>query len=126
MAWVEIPTFPDTGEAGKRFQTYLFFVRHLVQLIARGNDWEHQLDQVLSAVCQDQQPLIAATLPAGLTDGERTDIRKFLFNAWNSEAVARLPSRFDRDVKAITNQWKPIQCYYAVYFLSTERSCWAY
>jgi hypothetical protein len=105
-----------TTEAQRKFQTYLFFLRHFGRAIRQGRD-DSSLDHLLQAVCAEQEILLDGVATHDLTPplGER--IRKLLFNAWNSETVARMNSVFDLEVRFITNQWKPVQTYYALYFL---------
>ncbi len=96
------------------FQSYLFFLYHFRQLIWRGRgDTKPELLQQIAA---SQVPLLANITVRALTGQDRAAIRKYVFTAWNSEAVARLPAGFDPEVLQFTNQWKPVQAYYAIYF----------
>jgi hypothetical protein len=103
-------------EARKKFQTYLFFLRHFDRLIREGRDNTSQ-EHLVSAVIEEQHPLLNGVAVQTLAPARVADIRKLLFNAWNSETAARINSLFDPEVRVITNQWKPIQTYYALYFL---------
>jgi hypothetical protein len=82
-------------EAHKKFQTYVFFLRHFERLIRQGRPATHALTSAREAV-----------------------IRKLLFNAWNSEMAARINSLFAPEVRVIMSQWKPTQTYYALYFIT--------
>ncbi|HUO03751.1 MAG TPA: hypothetical protein VMU16_01015 [Candidatus Binataceae bacterium] len=107
---------PHTDGAKQRFQTYLFFLRHLDILIRMGRN-SSLSSALISSIISEQKPLLRAEKKRHLGQSEQSSIKKLLFNAWNSETVARMNSRFDSDVRFITNQWKPIQTYYAIYFL---------
>jgi hypothetical protein len=72
---------------------------------------------LVNALVEEQHPLLNGVAAPVITEATRNAIKKMLFNGWNSETVARVNSLFDLDVRAITNQWKPIQTYYALYFL---------
>jgi hypothetical protein len=74
---------------------------------------------ILARLFHEQRSFLSGPASLSLSDDERKRIRKLLFNAWNSEMVARLNSNFDRALLTVTNQWKPIQSYYALYFLLT-------
>jgi hypothetical protein len=104
------------GDARQKFQTYLFFLRHFDRLVRHGRN-DESIEHLVTALLTEQQPLLAGIQPQTLTPARREVIRKRLFNAWNSETVARINSLFSPDVRVITNQWKPIQVYYAIYFL---------
>jgi len=75
------------------------------------------MNHLVNALLTEQQPLLAGVGQVALTPARRDTIRRMLFNAWNSETVARMNSLFDPAVRAVTNQWKPVQTYYAIYFL---------
>ncbi len=96
------------------FQSYLFFLYHFRQLIWRGRG--DTKPELLQHIVADQAPLLANITLRALTDQDRAAIRKYVFTAWNSEAVARLPAGFDSEVLQFANQWKPVQAYYAIYF----------
>ena len=52
----------------------------------------------------------------GLPPGIKTDdIKKLLFNAWNTELVLVLPATISPDFVKYANHWSPVQAYYAVY-----------
>ncbi len=105
-----------SDEAVKKFQTYLFFPRHFDWLVREGRD-DNTVEHLVSALTDEQHALLATLQPQALTPARLSILRKMLFNAWNSETVARINSLFAVDVRAITNQWKPVQVYYALYFL---------
>ncbi|MFA5112913.1 MAG: hypothetical protein WC529_01305 [Candidatus Margulisiibacteriota bacterium] len=44
-------------------------------------------------------------------------LRKLLYNAWNTEVLLNLPSRFDNQYIRLTNHWAPVQGYYVLYLL---------
>ncbi len=102
--------------ARQKFQTYLFFLRHF-DLCIRYNRDQTSMNHLVNALLNEQQPLLAGVGAVALAPARRDVIRRMLFNAWNSETVARMNSLFDPAVRAITNQWKPVQTYYALYFL---------
>jgi hypothetical protein len=105
----------SSDDARRSFQTYLFFLRHFdLAIRSRRDDSSEQ--RLLSAVVREQEPLLVNLRGRILTPELREQIRKLLFNAWNSEVVAGMNSLFDESVRFITNQWKPIQTYYALYF----------
>ncbi len=118
MPWIEIKTtFPDVdSEANKKFRTYLFFLRHFDKLVRHERD-DSGLEQLLGVIVAEQRPLLTGMAQRTLSTADLDVLRKMLFNAWNSETVARINSLFAPEVRLITNQWKPIQTYYAVYFL---------
>jgi hypothetical protein len=101
--------------AAAEFQTYVFFLRHFCQLIRNGRGGLYN-GALISALVAEQQPLVQALGALEYTDAERRHVRKYLFTSWNAEALARLSTLHDPDVRRFTNQWKPVQCYYAVYF----------
>ncbi len=103
-------------DARKKFQTYLFFLRHFDRLIRAGRD-DTSPERLITVLVEEQHPLLAEVATKTLTQAETDRVRKLLFNAWNSEVAARLNSVFDPEVRVITNQWKPVQTYYALYFL---------
>lgn len=103
-------------EARKKFQTYLFFLRHFDRLMRHARD-DSTPECLLEAIMNDQRPRLAGVVRRDLSPASTDAVRKLLFNGWNSETVARINSVFEVDVRAITNQWKPIQVYYALYFL---------
>lgn len=74
---------------------------------------------ILTQLFQQQKQYLNNAKPSLLNDQQRYRIQKLLYNAWNSELVARLNSSFDRSLRTVTNHWKPIQAYYAMYFLLT-------
>lgn len=102
------------AEAAIEFQSYLFFLRHFCHLVrlARPND-----AQALSIrLVEEQAPLIGHLQQRPIQPAELPEIRKYLFTAWNSEAVARLSTLQAPEIRQFTNQWKPVQSYYAIYF----------
>ena len=99
----------------REFQSYLFFLRHFSALIRAGRHAAYG-NPLLVAISVAQAPLIANAGPDAFTVAEQHNLRKYLFTAWNSECVARLSSLFDPEVRRFTNQWKPVQSYYATYF----------
>ncbi len=103
-------------EAARKFRTYLFFLRHFDRAIRQGRPHDTP-EALVSALVSEQHVLLDAIVPPAITPATAVAVRKMLFNAWNSETVARVNSLFDLDVRAITNQWKPVQTYYALYFL---------
>jgi hypothetical protein len=103
-------------DAKKKFQTYLFFLRHFDRLIRQGRAGG-TVQMLVNSLVDEQHALLQGVTAAPVAPATAMAIRKMLFNAWNSETVARVNSLFDLDVRAITNQWKPIQTYYALYFL---------
>ena len=105
-----------SDEASRKFQTYLFFLRHFDRAIREGRA-NHSTKALANALVNEQQTLLSNLAAPPISPATVTSVRKMLFNAWNSETVARVNSLFDLDVRAITNQWKPIQTYYALYFL---------
>ncbi len=104
------------SQARQKFQTYLFFLRHF-DLCVRHDPNHDTMEHLVTALVNEQQPLLVGVEPVALTQARRNMIQRMLFNAWNSETVARMNSLFDPAVRAITNQWKPVQTYYALYFL---------
>src|SRR5262245_34161200 len=85
-------------------------------LVREGRGLTGDPDQLAAHLFTDQAPRIARLQQRALTAAQRREVRKFLFTAWNAEAVARLSMLLDQDVRQFTNQWKPVQCYYAIYF----------
>ena len=104
---------PDSAAA--EFQTYLFFLRHFSQLIRANRSPVHDA-ALLAALIAAQTPRIQNVGLGQFTAAELLSIRKFLFTSWNAEALARLSTLYGPEVIRFTNQWKPVQCYYAVYF----------
>jgi len=102
------------GSPASEFQNYLFFLFHFRQLIGRGRS--NAKAELLQHLAVAQTPLLAHMPPRALSAQDRAAIRKYVFTAWNSEAVARLPAGFDPEVLQFTNQWKPVQAYYSIYF----------
>jgi len=105
-----------SDEAVKKFQTYLFFLRHFDLLVRQTRD-DDTVETLVSGLLEEQHPLLANIQPKALTPARLAILRRMMFNAWNSETVARINSLFAVDVRVITNQWKPVQVYYALYFL---------
>jgi hypothetical protein len=103
-------------EAAIEFQSYLLFVRHFCQLIRAGRAGPDELDRLVLAISTDQAPRIAHLQQRQLGADDLREVRKYVFTAWNSEAVARLSALLDADIRQFTNQWKPVQVYYAIYF----------
>ena len=104
------------NDARKKFQTYLFFLRHFERLIRDGRDASSD-ERLVTSLIEEQHALLSQVTVQTLSPATMDAIRKLLFNAWNSEVTARLNSLFEPEVRVITNQWKPIQTYYALYFL---------
>jgi hypothetical protein len=98
------------------FQSYLFFLRHFRQLIWEGRAALGAYDDLALAIRAHQEPLIAHLQQRALGGNELREVRKYLFTAWNSETVARLSALLDADIRQFTNQWKPVQSYYSIYF----------
>lgn len=105
-----------SDDAAIEFRSYLFFLRHFCILIHQGRAEPDNYDLLSLAISADQAPLIAHLHQRQLGDADVREVRKYLFTAWNSEAVARLSALLDADVRQFTNQWKPVQSYYAIYF----------
>ena len=53
------------------------------------------------------------------------EIKKLLFNAWNTELVLVLPSSISREFTKCANHWSPVQAYYSIYLALQAyfRSC---
>lgn len=105
-----------SDDSATEFQSYLFFVRHFCQLIRLGRAQPGEPDDLVLAIAANQAPLIAHLQQRPLGAADLQEVRKYLFTAWNSEAVARLSGLLEADIRQFTNQWKPIQSYYAIYF----------
>jgi hypothetical protein len=106
---------PLTGNsAASEFQNYLFFLYHFRELVRRQRG-ATRLD-ILRRIETEQAPRFAHVARRQLNDRDHATIRKYLFTAWNAEAVSRLPAGFDPEVLQFTNQWKPVQAYYSIYF----------
>lgn len=101
--------------AATEFQSYLFFLRHFRQLIHLGRG--PGVAQLLQDIINVQAGLVGHLQQKQLSPEELGEVRKYVFTAWNAEGVARLSSLFDQEVRQFTNQWKPIQAYYGIYFL---------
>jgi hypothetical protein len=43
------------------------------------------------------------------------EIKKLLFNAWNTEIVLALPRWFSKGFSKYANHWSPVQAYYSIY-----------
>lgn len=87
------------GSPASEFQSYLFFLFHFRQLIWRGRG--NAKPELLEQLAATQAPLLTRMPPRALSDQDRAAIRKYVFTAWNSEAVARLPAGFDPEVSTI-------------------------
>ena len=106
----------DSERARKHFTTYQMFLFHFERILREQGKTE---TAILTQLFQQQKEYLGNAEPSLLSDQKRTRIQKLLYNAWNSELVARLNSSFDRSLRTVTNHWKPIQAYYAMYFLLT-------
>lgn len=100
----------------QKFQTFLLFLRHFYDLVLAERD-DSSEEKLILALLREQAALLRTPAPRSLSPDLCLTVRKRLFNAWNSETVARMNSNFDVEVRVITNQWKPVQAYYALYFL---------
>ena len=78
------------------FQNYLFFLYHFRELVRRQRGTT-MLD-ILKCIATEQAPRFAKVVPRPLNGKDHTTIRKYLFTAWNAEAVSRLPAGFDPEV----------------------------
>src|SRR5262249_23677009 len=74
------------------------------------------LDALVGRLAEEQAAASNAVQQVRLTDDARQRLRKYLFAAWNGEAVSQLASVHPSEVRRFTNQWKPVQTYYAIYF----------
>jgi hypothetical protein len=90
------------------------FLFHFERLLARQGQTE---TAILAQLFDEQKQYLSTVKVSLLTEEQRHSVQKLLYNAWNSELVARLNSSFDRSLRTVTNHWKPIQAYYAMYFL---------
>lgn len=45
----------------------------------------------------------------------REEIKKLLFNSWNTEIVLALPASISTEFIKYANHWSPVQAYYALY-----------
>ncbi len=102
--------------ARQRFDTYRLFLFHLAEIFREQGQTE---TEILTQLFQQQKQYLGNARPSPLSEENRKRIEKLLYNAWNSELVARLNSSFDQSLRTVTNHWKPIQAYYAMYFLLT-------
>jgi len=102
--------------ARERFTTYLLFLFHFGSILREKAESQ---TAILTRLFHEQEQYLRNAETIILDEQKRKRIRKLLFNAWNSEMVARLNSSFDLELLTVTNQWKPIQAYYALYFLLT-------
>jgi hypothetical protein len=98
----------------ERFTTYRLFLFHFENILREKGKTQ---TAILTQLFSEQRSFLPNVTPLRLSDADSRKIRKLLFNARNSEMVARLNSRFDPALRRVTNQWKPIQTYYASYFL---------
>ncbi len=103
-------------DAATEFQSYLFFLRHFCELIWAGRAPDREPSHLIQCLVENQTPLVAHLTEIPPSEAQTRELRKYMFTAWNSEAVARLSAVFDSDVRQFTNQWKPVQSYYAIYF----------
>lgn len=103
-------------DSRKEFQSYLFFLRHFVCLIT-ANRPNQSSEDLIRHLLAEQRPLLSGIQRRAANNGDLQVLRNLLFNSWNSEVTAHLYSAFEPDVKRFTNQWKPVQSYYATYFL---------
>ena len=104
----------ENEEARTSFTTYLLFLFHFVKILSKQGERQ---SAILKQLFQEQRSLLSNIRTVALGASELRRVRKMLFNAWNSEMVARLSSNLDQGLLTVTNQWKPIQAYYALYFL---------
>ena len=103
-------------DAQKEFQTHLFFLRHFTKLVHEAHGNPESLEVLIVRLLASQAPNLTAIQQTSLADAERQQLRKYLFAAWNGEAVSQLSAVHPAEVRRFTNQWKPIQGYYAIYF----------
>jgi hypothetical protein len=103
-----------SDEARKSFKTYLLFLTDLTEILLKSG--QKQSD-ILRQLFREQESLLVNVKRKQLSAAESDRIRKMLYNGWNSELAARLSGQLDKSLLTVTNQWKPIQAYYASYFL---------
>src|ERR1039457_1516778 len=103
-------------EARKGFTTYLLFLTHFSNILRRKGE---TYSTIIRKLFREQEQYLRTVELLVLDDQKSKRLRKMLFNAWNSGMVARLNSSLDRELLTVTNQWKPTQAYYALYFLLT-------
>jgi hypothetical protein len=109
---LDIQTDSDAARALSTYRNYLLALRGFVDVSYRGPRGRFRR----LAEEQTQIPKFQALQPAGRYDLEA--IRSVLFNAWHTEAVLALPGALpDAGLIRFTNQWAPVQAYYAVYSL---------
>jgi hypothetical protein len=106
--------FAQTLRARNHFSTYQIFLFHFENILKAQGQTE---TAILAELFQHQKQYLNNAKPSVLNDQQHYLIQKLLYSAWNSELVARLNSSFDRSLRMVTNHWKPIQAYYAMYFL---------
>jgi hypothetical protein len=106
----------DTEGSRNHFRTYYMFLFHFEKILKKSGQNEAAI--ITQLFKEQKQYLVTSSHPL-LSSQNRYRVQKHLYNAWNSELVARLNSSFDRSLRTVTNHWKPIQAYYALYFLLT-------
>jgi hypothetical protein len=104
------------SEPRKEFQSYLFFLRHFCQLVGGTPASTDGRREVLTRLLDEQKDHLRSSTSIRPPTPVAFGLRKYLFTAWNAEALSRLSTIFEPEVRQFTNQWKPVQCYYAIYF----------
>lgn len=104
----------DIPEEAFDFKTYKNYFGSLSIYVHKTYGTGTDCFKNLKAACESQGAFARIQMaPFSTTILE--EIKKLLFNAWNSEIVLALPSSISPEFVKYANHWSPVQAYYAVY-----------
>jgi hypothetical protein len=109
MNWKKIDLSTISGEAEKKFQTYLNYLRQFNQYIEQ----EYGSGPDLARITWKNLSKIQGT-----KEYDKKYLEKSLRLAWNTETIACSFGLGEPEALRVNNHWKPIQTYYAIYSLS--------
>lgn len=109
---LEVTTDADAARALTTYRNYLAALGSFMRA-EYGNPSDR-----LQRVAETQNQLPGFQSIAKTAAYSTVAVRKLLFNAWHTEVVLNLPEFFsDPGLIRFTNQWAPVQAYYAIYSL---------
>jgi len=124
MSILDLIELDQQPEESFSFRTYKNYLQSLSGFVTERYGSSPGCFSRLKAQCT-QQGIFSGVQATTVNSQTKEDIKKLLFNAWNTELVLALPAAISPDFIKYANHWSPVQAYYAVY-LSLQayfRSC---
>ena len=113
---IKLSDLPDIEQPEEffPFETYKNYINSLAQYIRNRYGAPSYCFQGLQSQLSGLRML--PSTPLTTISGEVLDeIKKLLFNAWNTELVLALPGTISGEFTKCANHWSPVQAYYSIY-----------